>query len=103
MELEPQLEPLSCLSGHTWTAAISFDGETIRRMGIAFETALASLGATRGYDDPVRAALARSIVALAQAGEHDPEYVRLAPHTCQTTVKCGCEWPLRTRASTLKP
>jgi hypothetical protein len=42
-------------------------------MGIAFETALASLGATRGYEDPVRAALARSIIELAKAGERDPE------------------------------
>jgi hypothetical protein len=35
------------LDGH------KFDGETIRRMGIAFELALASLGATRCHDDPV--------------------------------------------------
>jgi hypothetical protein len=50
-----------------------FDGETIRLMGIAFEIALASLGATLDRDDPVRAELARNIIALAQAGEHDPE------------------------------
>jgi hypothetical protein len=56
------------LDGHK-----KLDDEAIRRMGIAFETALASLSGTRGYDDPVRAALARSIIALAQAGEHDPE------------------------------
>ena len=51
----------------------TFDGETIRRMGIAFETALASLGASRGHDDPIRSVLARNIIALAQAGEQDPE------------------------------
>jgi hypothetical protein len=50
-----------------------FDGETIRLMGIAFEIALASLGNTLDRDDPVREALARNIIALAQAGEHDPE------------------------------
>jgi hypothetical protein len=63
------------LDGHK-----KLDDEAIRRMGIAFETALASLGGTRGYDDPVRAALARSIIALAQAGEHDPE--RLCDGPC---------------------
>jgi hypothetical protein len=51
----------------------TFDGETIRLMGIAFETALASFGAALGCDDPVRAALAHDIIALAQAGERDPE------------------------------
>ena len=55
------------LDGH------KFDGETIRLMGIAFEMALASFGATPGSDDPIRAALAQRIIALAQAGEHDPE------------------------------
>ena len=55
------------LDGH------KFDGETTRQMGIAFEMALASLGATPGCDDPIRAALAQRIIALAQAGERDPE------------------------------
>jgi hypothetical protein len=55
------------LDGH------SFDGETIRLMGIAFETGLASLGYTLGSDDPIRAALARKIIVLAEAGERDPE------------------------------
>jgi hypothetical protein len=41
--------------------------------GIAFEIALASLGASRDHDDPIRSALARNIITLAQAGEHDPE------------------------------
>jgi hypothetical protein len=50
-----------------------FDGETIRLMGIAFEIALSSLGATRAVADPVRAALAHKIIALAEAGERDPE------------------------------
>jgi hypothetical protein len=51
----------------------TFDGETIRLMGIAFEIALASLGKTPSHDDPIRAAVARSIIVLAQAGERDPE------------------------------
>ena len=55
------------LDGHT------FDGETIRQMGIAFEMALASLGSTPGCDDPIRTALAQGIIVLAQVGERDPE------------------------------
>ena len=50
-----------------------FDGETIRQMGIAFEMALASLRATPDWDDPIRAAFAQCIIALAQAGERDPD------------------------------
>jgi hypothetical protein len=51
----------------------TFDGETIRLMGIAFEMALASFGGTPGCDDPVRAALAHNIIAFAKAGDPDPE------------------------------
>jgi hypothetical protein len=50
-----------------------FDGETIRQMGVAFEMALAALRATPDCNDPIRAALAQRIIALAQAGERDPE------------------------------
>jgi len=50
-----------------------FDGETIRQMGIAFEMALASLRATPDWNDPIRAALAQRIIALAKAGERDAE------------------------------
>jgi hypothetical protein len=50
-----------------------FDGETIRQMGIAFEMALASLRPTPDWNDPIRAALAHRIIALAKAGERDPE------------------------------
>jgi hypothetical protein len=57
------------LDGH------KFDGETIRLMGIAFETALASLGATPGCNDPIRAALAQRIIALGKAGERDAEWL----------------------------
>jgi hypothetical protein len=51
----------------------TFDGETIRLMGIAFEMALWSFGVTVGCDEPVRTALAHKIIALAQAGERDPD------------------------------
>lgn len=51
----------------------TFDGETIRLIGIAFEMALGSFSATPGSDDPVRAALAHKIIALAKAGDRDPE------------------------------
>jgi hypothetical protein len=50
-----------------------FDGETIRLIGIAFEIAVGSLGATPSCDDPLRQALAQNIVALAKAGKQDPE------------------------------
>jgi hypothetical protein len=66
------------LDGH------KFDGETIRLMGIAFEMALWSFGATSGPNDPIRAALAHSIIALAQAGERDPERL------CDTALKVVC-------------
>jgi hypothetical protein len=72
MELEAQLERRSMpirpyLDGH------KFDGETIRQMGIAFEMAVGSLGATPDCNDPIRAALAQRIIALAKAGERDAE------------------------------
>jgi hypothetical protein len=55
------------LDGH------KFDGETIRLMGIAFEMALASFRAAPDPEDPIRAALARRIIGLAQGGERDVE------------------------------
>ena len=58
-----------------------FDDETTRLMGIAFEMALGSFGATPGSDDPIREALAHKIIAQAQAGERDPE------HLCEATLK----------------
>jgi hypothetical protein len=65
---EPVVMPIRAyLEGQT------FDDETIRLMGIAFETALGSFGFTPGSDDPVRAALAHNIIALAKARERDPE------------------------------
>jgi hypothetical protein len=60
-------------TGRPYLDGLKFDGETTRQMGIAFQMALASLGATRGCDDPIRAALAQRIIALAHAGERDPE------------------------------
>jgi hypothetical protein len=52
-----------------------FDLDTIRLMGLAFETALASLGPTPDYADPVREVIAGKIIELAKAGERDPERV----------------------------
>jgi hypothetical protein len=56
-----------------WLNGHHFAGETIRLMGIAFEMALWSLDPIPGIDTPLRAALAHKIIALAQAGERDPE------------------------------
>jgi hypothetical protein len=61
--------------------AHSFDGETVRLMGIAFEMALGSLRATPDHADPVREVMARKIIELAQAGERDPE------HLCDGALK----------------
>jgi hypothetical protein len=77
MELELN-QSRSHQSGHTSTD--KFDGETIRQMGIAFEMAVASLRATPDCNHPIRAALAQRIIALAKAGEHDPE--RLCEGPC---------------------
>jgi hypothetical protein len=55
------------LDGH------KFDGEAIRQMGIAFEMALAALRVTPAHNDPIRAAFAQRIIALAKAGERDAE------------------------------
>jgi hypothetical protein len=55
------------LDGH------KFDGETIRLVGIAFEMAVGSLGATPDPNDPIRNLLAQHIIALAQGGERDAE------------------------------
>jgi hypothetical protein len=44
-----------------------FDPENIRLMGVAFEMALASRGATLAHANPFREALARKIIELAKA------------------------------------
>ena len=50
----------------------SFDPETVRLMGVAFEIALATLRPS-DYADPLREAVARKIIELTKAGERDPE------------------------------
>ena len=49
-----------------------FDSETIRVLGIAFETALVALRQA-GVTDPSRDQVARIIIELAQTGERDPD------------------------------
>jgi hypothetical protein len=46
--------------------------ETIRLMGIAFETAIQALH-QGGVVDPPREAIARAIIGFAKAGERDPD------------------------------
>jgi hypothetical protein len=74
MELEA-LSGLLSMPFRTYLDRHTFDGETIRQMGIAFEMALAALGFTPGCDDPIRRTLAQSIIELAQHGERDPEHL----------------------------
>ena len=49
-----------------------FDPETARLLGVAFEMALVTLQERREID-PLRDAVARKIIELAEAGERDPE------------------------------
>jgi hypothetical protein len=49
-----------------------FNHKTIHRMGIAFEMAMGSLGATSRCDDPLRTALAHNIIALTKTGKREP-------------------------------
>jgi hypothetical protein len=59
-----------------------FDSETIRLMGIGFELTLAALWlADKDFANEV---VAREIIALAQAGERDPERM------CENVLHCGC-------------
>ena len=50
-----------------------FDAETVRLLGIAFETAIVALRQTCGMADPPRDEIVRIIIELAQAGERDPD------------------------------
>jgi hypothetical protein len=50
----------------------SFDAETTRLMGIAFETAIEALR-NRGVRDPPREEIARAIIDLAKGGERDAD------------------------------
>jgi hypothetical protein len=57
---------------------IYLDGQPFRRRhdpsdGYCLLMARASLGAIPNCNDPIRAALAQRIIALAKAGENDPE------------------------------
>jgi hypothetical protein len=75
------------LDGH------KFDNETVRLMGIAFEMAVGSIGATPRPDDPIRAALAHKIVAQAQAGERNPERLCEAALSAPSRSAAGIAGP----------
>ena len=58
------------MSLRTYLDDQSFDAETVRLMGVAFEIGLATL---RPPDsDPLREAVSWKIIELAKAGERDP-------------------------------
>jgi hypothetical protein len=59
------------MSLRTYLDDQSFDAETVRLMGVAFEIAFATLRPP--YSDALREAVARKIIELAKAGERDPE------------------------------
>ena len=59
-----------CLSGPT--DGNKFDPETIRTLGLAFEMALIALR-LRDRGDLANEIVAQKIIALAKAGERDPE------------------------------
>jgi peptidoglycan hydrolase-like protein with peptidoglycan-binding domain len=51
-----------------------FDAETVRLLGIAFETAVAAFQQMNGVAaDPSRDAIAKVIIERAKAGERDPD------------------------------
>ena len=56
-------------------AGLKFDGETIRQMGIAFEVALASLGATRRCKAPFVRRFRSASSHWRKACERDPEFL----------------------------
>jgi hypothetical protein len=63
-----------------------FDPETMRLMGIAFETTIQALH-SRGMDDPPREAIAKAIIDVAKAGERDPDRLcDLALQACSTPI-----------------
>jgi hypothetical protein len=66
-----RLRALVVMSIRAYLDREGFDPETVRLMGLAFEMALASLRPP--YAEPLREAVARKIIALAKAGERDPE------------------------------
>jgi peptidoglycan hydrolase-like protein with peptidoglycan-binding domain len=51
-----------------------FDAETVRLLGIAFETAVAAFQQMNGVEaDPPRDAIAKVIIESAKTGERDPD------------------------------
>src|SRR5262249_37763679 len=62
----------SLMALRTYLDDQSFDPETVRLMGVAFEIALATLRPSN-HADPLREGVARNIIELAKAGERDPE------------------------------
>ena len=72
-----------------------FPPETIRLMGIAFETAIQALH-NRDVVDPPREAIARAIIGFAKAGERDPERL------CDLTLE-ACSKPIISDPNPLPP
>ena len=63
-----------------------FDAETVRLMGIAFETAIQALH-TWEVLEPPREAIAKAIIDLAKGGERDPERLcDAALRACQPAI-----------------
>jgi hypothetical protein len=63
-----------------------FDAETVRLMGLAFETAIQALR-TWEVVEPPREAIAKAIIDLAKGGERDPERLcDAALRACQPAI-----------------
>jgi hypothetical protein len=71
----------------------SFDPETTRLLGVAFEFTIQALH-NWGVDDPPREAIARTIISYAKAGERDPERL------CDLAVE-ACAKPIITDPTSL--
>jgi hypothetical protein len=72
-----------------------FRPETIRLMGIAFETAIGALH-NCGVIDPSREVIARAIIGFASAGERNPERL------CELALE-ACYKPIISDPSALPP
>ena len=96
MELEAQSGPLfASMPIRAYLDGQKFDGETIRQMGIAFEMALASLGATPGCDDPIRRALAQRIIDWRKSASAIPSVSVRVPCRRSVLLSIGTVAPIK--------
>jgi hypothetical protein len=60
-----------CLFGHTYLDGHTFDSETVRLLGLAFEITRSALNVQEG--DRAKKIIAKKLIELAKQGERDPD------------------------------